>query len=399
MFDLKRIFGLLFAFTLLLLSACNDYVQRDNSQNGADNTATMQTVSSEAVVVDIPPAPTFKYEELSVPHELKEADYLYFCYSDDNQIIVSVGAKREKEWGERSNVTKYICVCDSELQVEKTYSISLTDTDIISAVPYKEGIAYACFEDEFSNGEYNCTWQIVYTDGENDEVLDSGMCSYYDFTPSLFILENELCYLYGERLPDSRGFVVKRIKDGDVETIIENNDARLCSAFAKSNGDNFCLLADYPGREFATFLICDSAGIIYEHDLNAKITSHSINDIYAICGTGDEQADEFFAELVCLVNGEGKLLKFPYGSPLYCMTANADSIICVNNSWKPYYIDVPNERFISMPLPLTVGDFVPIDFVPISDTEYLLAAMKTKYSEDGTGYDTDYELYRLTVIK
>lgn len=403
MLTIKKVICILSASLLLILNGCEKNSQSNDIQHDSSETLSGKTPYIESQTtsesVDAPADPSFKYEELTVVQELEQAEYLHFCYSDDTMVIISVGAEREESWGERSCVTKFICVCNADCEVEKTYNIPYDDTDVISAVPYKNGIAYIGFEDEFSNGKYNCEWQLIYTDGEKDEILDSGICSYYDFAPNLFLADNELYYLYGDRSAGSLGFVVRMIEDGFSKTIIEKNDARLCSMFAKSNGDKFCFLAEYPDREFATFFICNSAGILYEHDLNAKITSYSINDVYAICGTGDEENYDFAIELVVLSNGEVKSLDFPYGSPLYCMTGNADSIMCVNYSWKPYYVDVSSESFVSMPLPLTVGTSVPIDFVPLSDSDYLFAARKTKRSSDGAGFDSFYEIYRLTISK
>ncbi len=367
----------------------------EKSDTTSDSAADSGQTSIESVVSEDEKAAEklikeFAYDELPVPETLMTADHIYCCYSDSNSVILSVCAKRDKEVNDGpSNKTQYLALYNKDITELKSINVSFSDSYVTTAVPYKNGVAYVGYNEMVDNNaddiseKYYAEWYVVYSDGENELILDKGIChSYYDI-PHLFISENKVCCLWGH---DS-GYVVKQIEDDKPVLLFEETDSLLCSVDVYSNGKEFCFLVSYPESRYATFAVCDLSGKKYEYALQGKVTSFAIMDDYAVCGTGDEESGYFFVETVKLSDGSDKAYRVPDSA--YCLRGNGGDLVFVNMNWSPYYTDVVGESTVSMTLPSHGKHCL---FYPLGESTYFV--LGTAQTQDNGDV---YKFYRLTI--
>ncbi len=282
--------------------------------------------------------PAFQYEELALPENLTNADHLFCCYSDAKYTLLSVCSDNGRQFGPLSK-TDSIFLCDIAGGMQ--YFTVATDAYITSAVPHKDGVLYVDYE-EYADGSVK--WSVVYTDGETHTTLDSGSAVSYDRIPYLFKVGSNTYYIW----EDSAGFGVDLINNTDTECVIRRTDCALTAVTAYSNAEQYYFIVSYSHLPYATFVVCNTEGVVYEYTLGGKITSCTIADTYAVCGVGNEETGECWLELIDLFTGQKSVIRSPYGA-LYTLRGNGEDCVCVDSFWNPYYVSLSNKSISPMP--------------------------------------------------
>lgn len=381
---MKKAMKILIVFLVFLCCGCADDRQKPSTP---DDSIPNESVNRQySVPTDLDPStersePIFLYEKLELPEAISQADNLYCCYGDGEYTVLSLGSRNGKQEGPLQK-TDSLALCDQDGGV--AFFPVATEADIISALPYHNGIIYVDYEEQ---PDY-VIWSVVQTDGEQDKVIDSGTSSYYEQIPYLFFVEGDVYYL----CRNDGGFCVKAIKDGAVEVLFERDDCALSLVRAYSNGNQFCFLGYYPESNFATLFICDSSGVLFENELHGKITSYAIMGQYAVCGTGDEESGNCSVEVFNLKTGQGKMISEPVG-PLYCLQGSGSECVCVGFAWQPYYVSISDERVSAMPWPWPTeqksSTLTNILFYPAGESRFFVLARKGE----------EYLFYRLSITQ
>lgn len=149
--------------------------------------------------------------------------------------------------------------------------------------------------------------------------------------PELLLVDGKAYYL----VKNEDGYGIKKLEEGKVVTV--NNEAG-SEPFGMNaiscNGKQFCYLVKYPNDEFSTFCVADANGVLYRHKLNGKITSYTITDKYAVCGTGIEETKKHSLEVIDLATGGTKIVPHIYDA-FYCLSGVENILVAVNGgNWE-----------------------------------------------------------------
>ncbi len=323
----------------------------------------------------------FTYEKLSITEELAGADHLYQCYQNETHALFSVCSNLEEAAPEGQlqktvNLTLYSLSDGSVI----SYPVQ-TDAYVLSALPYKSGILYA----DYVYTDEAVKWSIIFTDGNTKAELDNGSVSSSDDVPKLLYLGEVPHYL----VKDEAGYSVKII-DGDKAVVSYSQSG--CELFginnAVSNEKQLCYLVKYPNDEFSTFCVADKDGVLYSHKLNGKITSYTITDKYAVCGTGIEETKKHSLEVIDLATGETKIVPHIYDA-FYCLSGVENVLVAVNGgNWENLMaLDIEDAVPFAISSPETVSEIQTILFKSAGENSLFTFV----YSSDG------YEFYLLNI--
>lgn len=320
----KKILCLLCSLLLLVsLCACKEKPSQvpsdDSDKQNEDNTEKSKLDKS-----------AFSYEKLSAFEELKTADHIYRTYQDETRAVfsvcenfeetVSVGAPQKTV-----GFTVYSLAAGSAV----LYSVS-TEAYVLSAIPYENGVLYTDYVYHDGNS-VSVKWSIRYTDGESNTVYDSGGADSDSDVPKLLLANGKAYYL----VKNEDGYSIRKLEEGSPVTVHNETGCELFGMSGiTSNGKQFCYLAEYPNDEFATFCVADTNGVLYRHKLSGKITSFTITDKYAVCGTGVEETKKHSLEVIDLATGKTELMPHIYGA-FYCLSGTGSVLVVVNGgNWE-----------------------------------------------------------------
>ena len=331
---------LLFLSLILSVTLCGCVGDLDNDgagQDGASNGTEDQTQLIERTL-------SFDYEDLYVPEEITGGG-AYVCYQDASCIIFSVRSRNGKDLGP---LYKADFLALYHFDGKTTYYPLETEADIISVLPYQNGLLYVDYtEPTTETTEWSIEWAVVLTDGQNKTVLDTGTVYDYNDIPYLFFVQEYPYYL----CKNQGCFTIKKLVDTDPYTVhTENVNSLADNWMAGSNGNEYCYMINYPNDEYAHFIVANDEGVLYNNRLNGKITSYTITDKYAVCVTGIEETGKCSVEVVDLSTGGFTLFSQPYGTS-WQLTGTGSICICVNDHWQPYAIDIESQKVVAIPLP------------------------------------------------
>lgn len=318
----------------------------------------------------------FSYQTISSLEALASTDHIFCCSQSEAYMVLSVCSDNGKDIGPTAK-TDCLALYTFEDDIV-SYPIE-TDAYIVSAVPYNGGVVYV-EHTELADG--NWAWFMVMTDGTTPTLLDTGTASYYNQTPSLFLVDSVPHYM----CHTAEGYCIKKIEGQHAETVHSEDGCYLLTVEAESNGKQYCYLIKYPSEEFSRVCIRDINGATYQHLLNGKPTHFAITDRYAVCNTGIEETERHSIEAIDLSNGNAIVFAHSYGA-LYCLAGSGAIGVCVDYKWQPHAIDIENQRVFSISGPKYETNSDPIYFKPIGENRFFVL------------YDTDngYEFYTMNI--
>lgn len=329
-----------------------------------------------------------QYEKLNIDLALNTDQSTYCCYQDKKTILFSVGTKNDRSEGPSVD-TDYIAAYDYKKQsVVKKYDLN-SESEIISALPYGDGILYVDYTGVFET----VNWSVVFMDDSGKKVLDQGTVASFDDAPYFQSVDNTPVYLWENDQGGHYACGVKKIVDFEAESIFEETSYKLDGLQISSNGKQYCYMASRDTDTYATFFIGDLSGILYEHPLSSKIISFAINGSYAICGLGDNPGGKevFSVDAVNLKTGEAK--SFGVDRALYRMSGGrGKTCLCVDNRYTAYFVDVEAGKIEKFALPKEIAERTwvgwSILFYPTGSSEYIVRF-------DGSG--NRLQFYRMRV--
>ena len=357
-------------------------------QNAPDTSSATITPPSTAATT-LPPETTvptaaslssdmFTYEAIPFPNEFATADELCLCYASQTQFILSVCSRNDAHVG---IVFETDCLVLCDMEGNATVYPMDTEAYIVSAVPYDAGILYV---DYIPVGDGSYAWSLIYTDNQQKTVLDTGVFFGYDHSPHLFYVEDTPYYLCEQE----NGYYIRQIQAFTATTVHSETGCALSTIIAECNGTEYCYLVKYPQEEYARFYVWDAEGLKYQHKLNGKIVSYTINDQYALCATGIEETKLHSMEAVDLATGEASIFGQP--EPFYWHAGTGTVCVGVDNHWQPHALDTDSQKAIQIgtPNPYSKGGRS-IYFESVGDNCFFVS-----YQPDGVGSEC---FYRLTI--
>lgn len=325
--QLKRVTPILCMGLLLVLAVIFLYGQ----QKGDDSpTVTTGSVTEDTTEPSQPyTVPHFVYDDINLPDSITQAKVIYCCYRDEDGFILSIGEPNGQEIGQCCRTTSF-AVCDLNGNLE-VIPVS-TEADILTALPYKDGILFA---DYVTNTDETVDWSIVYqTEGES-RILDSGTANYYDSSPYLFLVDGMPCYMWA----GDGYFAAKCIQDEKPEWILKREDCLLSSVYAQSAGFFYCYRIRYPDNEHETLCLANLAGMSLELDIPGRLYSYTLTGDYLIYIAGKEGSNLCTIHVVDTTNGQEKDIP-ELVNPMWQLCGKGDGAVAVGGSWRAYWIDL-----------------------------------------------------------
>ncbi len=350
-------------------------------------------------------APTFNYVELDPPDAVAQANHVYCTYQSEDCVLWSVGVRN-------SNVTGPLHFTDQFVLWSSNGDVQHfkmdTDCDIFSAVPYEEGILYGAYQmsedaGDKKDGAYfydylygTYRWDLCYTDGEKTLVLDSGTgCSWVD-DPYLFMLDGMPHYFWVNRNDDKTEseYGVSRVVDGEVQEVFRDHVVLPWENIVHCNGRQYCFDID-DGRDYATIVVGDADGILFEYQLEEKLCSYCITEQYLVCVVAYEGQSRGTVIMVDLETQEAESFDEIYGA-LWQLNGIGNIVLSVNNNWSPRYIDLEAKEAGCGRHPVSglTPHNEPARYYPIDENRFYCLV---GYGKDSSGEGDDYRFYLLTL--
>ena len=307
------------------------------------------------------------YEPLNIElPELQEGQARLCCYADANNFVFAVGNRNGKQTGPLYD-TQYLYVCGRAGE-GKTYPVN-TAAYVISAVPYGDGVIYV---DYAVNSDFAHDWELVLMRGENKKTLAAGTVKDFDRVPKLFFLNESAVYLW----EDETSFGLNLIEEETVRTLWRETEGTLVSVDgACSNGEVFCVPVSFDGEAWATMYIADMQGVLLKKTLSGGITSFAINDMYAICGTGEKNAagtSEFAIERFSAAENTSGSSEVT--SALWRLCGSGLSAVCVDDNFRIWGLNVETGEMEELAAPPEVPTYRnwPILFFSLGENSYMV---------------------------
>ena len=324
------------------------------------------------------------YEPLSMElPELQAGQARLCCYADTKSAVFAVGDRNGKQVGPLYD-TQYLYVWDRD-GVGKVYPLN-TAAYVISAIPYGGGVLYVDYAVN-SDGVHN--WELILFRGEEKVTLAAGTVKDFDRVPKLFFLKEKAVYLW----EDDTSFGLNLIEEETVRTLWRETEGTLVSVNgACGNGEVFCVPVSFEGESWATMCVADVHGVLWEKPLFGGITSFAINDTYAVCGTGEKNAEgtpEFTIERVS--TSENTSGTAAVKSALWRLCGSGTSFVCVDDHFCIWGIHAETGEAVELAMPPEVPTYRnwPVLFFPLGENSYMVQI----------SVEEEQLFYRMTVEK
>ena len=309
------------------------------------------------------------YERISIELPLEGEKSAYCCYSDDTNMIFSVGKRTGAQVGPLVDTENLIVFNHRTSEFAHTYPVA-SDAHVVSAVPYEEGILYIDYSVIEDAADYTLEWALEYMDLEsNIMILDSGFV--YDFydLPKLCTIEGVPVYLYETQKNGEYAYGINRV-DGKETKQIFCEAGGLAAVELQGNGSSYCFVSSEDDGGSLTFKIGDLTGVKSSVLLDGKITSFGLSSSHAICGISKEDGT-YALQTVHLQNGTSENISVD--RPLYRMSAGkSESAFCVDNMWTIFKLDLDKMELVEIEQPMGVSDEdFNVLFHQVSENEYI----------------------------
>lgn len=357
---MKRLFYVIIVSLIILnLTACAIGQPEPTTTNTEISTTEPKQDTSESPTEEIPVLEkyTVSYEKADFPEEIKNAVWAVICYSDEDEYIVSLAADRHANVGlcYATYEILYLRVDDEVCHIEVD---PMQEMSVISAVPWGDSVVYSAQSCRTSGGRVG--WKVLLSDGITESVVAEGNAASWDMPPIVFELNGTPCFF----AVDGDKYGIKTVEGKE---IFSHQEKISMTTSVASNGHYFSFLADGTGKEFATFMVGNENGILYEYPLDEKVCSSTITDDYACVAVCSEQTLKGKVIGINLLNGEVEEICEADG-PLWQLIGNGDILLGVNELWEPSCVDIVKKE--SYKLSGYEGTHS-VKFYPIGENKFL----------------------------
>jgi len=384
---MKKFMYCLLAGVFILCTGCREAVIQSSNESRESTVNSAEEIKETEADLSVQPGEKvaehlFTYTELSLPETVAQAENIYCCYYSEDCVLWAVGARNSNGTGDGPlYYTEQFVLWDYSSDAQ--YFKVETDSDIRSAFPYSDGILYG----EYHSLEDGILWDLCYTDGETVEILDSGTGRIWDDDPCLFPVDG-LPYYFWVNGTDYKDTVygVSRIVDGEVEEVFQSHAELPWVVGAKCNGRHYCFDISDEDENFATIVVGDADGILFEYQLEEKLCDYCVTDQYMVCVVCNEETRKGTVITVDLNTEKAESFEEPYG-PLWQLSGGiGNQLLCVDNDWSPRYIDVETKSVVRVKHPLSGLSNKPVRFYPVDENHFL------------SFVDPDSNLYQLFLL-
>lgn len=314
-------------------------------------------------------APVIAYEKLNVDIDLLEAESPTCCYTDESQMIFSVGVRNGAQDGPLVNTTRLVIYDYSSGKITKEYLID-SEAYIYNAMPYGDGILFSTYG---NLDEKKTLWKVQHISEKGIETIDRGYARSYDLIPNFGINKEGIIYCYEDIDEGEYTFGVKAVNGLNSDIVFsEESDYRLVNPGRfPCNNNNYMLMVGKLKDDYATMVIGDQSGITGKYPLKEKLSSYGINDNMAICSSVKTQ-DEYSLHTVNLKIREEDHTNS--GRPLFRIEGSGDSFVSVDSKFNLFVINNSEEVTkveFDPPGEIGKGYFSFVLFYPISNGNYI----------------------------
>jgi hypothetical protein len=244
--------------------------------------------SAEAKVLFKEPA----YTKVDINFNIEENQSETLCYADDDLALFSVGTRNGKPEGPLYDTDHIVSYDYNNEKVINTFKIDY-DGYIFSAVPYKNGVIYV----DYTGALADTKWQVKFTDGDKQLVLDEGECSSYFETPSIILTNGTPVYVWQNTSYDFNRYGVNKVEDMTVSNIFTDTENKLGTVYLYGNGKEYCALIQKPDSEFGSVVVGNLDGQLFTYDLKHKLTSFGITNEKVVCALADSDRDMYIQSI------------------------------------------------------------------------------------------------------
>ncbi len=367
----KKVIVLMIAFCFLYVGCMP--IDSGKSQNTSATYA--EPVLSDVEEINIPFA--IEREELTG----RMLNTMAVCYSDSKVLILSnVNMDRYNE-----DTTPII----PEIRTDGIYLIELDSKNInffnvknkgtiYEAVPYKDGIVYTSYiSNEESDGIESILykWQVVYFDGNNEYLIDSG-CSGRGTAPEIALAKGQPIYVCENNDKGSYNVSIRKIEDKNYVTLKDFSNYEFWNVL-ESNGTSYCFELNDRKNGSSAIFAGNLDGIYIEKELPAICNSYSITDDYLVYSSGKEMED---AQILGISLDEQKEKIIKQTKRWYRMTGTVGNYcLMVDEGFNLYYVNIEDAKVGQVILPERYEErWLSKGISPLSKESYIINADEEK---------------------
>lgn len=341
---------------ILSFAACSD--------TDADDGASSGTINAKLTQITMP----FDLEEDSETG--KKLNMYTVCYSGKDTIIVAnvyddITTATEVIYPETR--TKGVYVLNYREDSSEFYDLK-SENLIYSAVPYKDGIIYA--ESKIDTQESMYKWNIVYFDGKNHNIIDSGY-STNQIATEVTLIGKTPVYVSEHTEGGLTTVSVKKVVNLKSETIEAVDNARKYSII-ETNGDAYFFTLYDCQNEKAKLCAGDEKEVYLQYQLDDALNSCTINENCIVASIGEETGD---IKIVGIPLDGSKEKYLQQTKRWWRMTGSSgDYCVAVDDNFNPYYIKISSDVVGEVALPDEMeNDILVKSFYPAGKDNYILS--------------------------
>lgn len=309
----------------------------------------------------------FQFQPIELVFEIGKNQSETCCYTDDKEMIFSIGTRNGKAEGPLVNTDSIVKYDYNSKKIISEYTID-SDAYITQILPYEDGILYVDYKGTFEN----VAWEILYFSdkGEKNVVL-RGECLSYEYIPQLSLIDGKPIILWQDK--DGTKWGIDIIENGKVSSLVTDSIYKLGIPHLMSNGEKYCVLVSKDNSEYGTYIIGDINGIKWTHDLDMKIFSSGITKNYFVCSMGN---DKMHPKILKIDLETGKYENIDMLTQLYRITAFSEkTCLAMKEDLTFTMLDIETCKLQEMPLPDDVSEEKVLFFYPVSENKSIIMEM------------------------
>lgn len=330
--------------------------------------------------IDVKEPAKAKLTPLQMPFELEtsanseaRSNMYTICYSGEDTLIVSnvydniVNASEIRYPKVRTNGIYVVNYKENTSSLFEIKSANL----IYSAIPYDKGLIYVeSGKSEECNQEVRYKWDVIYFDGTDKRVIDSGY-SRNQTTTEVSMVKGIPIYV-GEHLETgSTEVFVNKIVNGNKENLTTIHDTEKIGII-EDNGESY-LLCLYDRQNKQTLLCAGNEdGIFLQKQIDGSFNSATINEEYIVASVGEE-VDEMRIIGIPLDGSEEQELK--QTKRWWRLTGSCGKIcLMVDDNFNLYCVEIEDEFAGKVVLPDNFADEISVKTLyPAGPDKFVLA--------------------------
>ena len=327
--------------------------------------------------------------ELDPPfYDIKDRDGVsvngaFLCYASENTAVFAETRYDESEYSIPNDQNKFwwtssIYVMDIGSGEAVSYTVNRPN-DVDCAVPYKDGILYVADvlnDEETDSVSYD--WQLLYNDGEKEEIVDSNLNYGGGPKPFLTLLNGTPVYVVSGS--DSAGAVVSLMKltESGPETIQLFGEYWTSAENNKSDGKHIVMQLYNNSRDDGTGLVTvyDENGVVFEDSGNKCFSAIGINGDYVLATKSAQSDREKNTVTAIPIAKDKEEFTIETENPMWHYARVTDSLTAMYSDSSLYIMDMEN-RFIQ-PCQTPEGFGGAKYLMPMSDGRFVF--------NEGSGY-------------